>query len=362
MYEFDPRWPDDPREHDHGRELSQGSRGGSSDSRDRAVIDPRDVFTKDLNLPRGPERQRVRARDHEVRLRGSESRTLATVGAFRVVPAGDLRDADGKALDPGRGDLRHLKSEGLVQTIPAVGEDRALVVLTEKGRDVLETNRLSTILQRELGSAAALRDIVDDRWSREDRHKPDVREVRQEFYAGLRKPRELTHDAQVYRAYLKEAERLREEGAMIRRIILDNELKRDYQEFLQERNRGRSDSDGRPDRSPDEIHRWAVEHELPDNDGHVQFPDARIEYEDRDGRLRTLDLEVETINYRGGHAASKASSGFSRHNASAMRVVGARGVGGGGSRRGSCGLGITASTGGKGGRPFDPRIAEELLR
>jgi hypothetical protein len=144
--DFDPRWPDDPRESDHGRELSQGSRGGSSDSRERAVIDPRNVFTKDLDLSRGPERQRVRARDHEVRLRGSESRTLATVGAFRVVPAGDLRDADGKALDPGRGDLRHLKSEGLVQTIPAVGEDRALMILTEKGRDVLETNRLSTIL------------------------------------------------------------------------------------------------------------------------------------------------------------------------------------------------------------------------
>lgn len=85
------------RDDDYGRELSQGSRGGSSDSRERPVIDPRDVFTKDLDLPRGPERQRVRVRDHEVRLRGSESRTLATVGAFRVVPAGDLRDADDKA-------------------------------------------------------------------------------------------------------------------------------------------------------------------------------------------------------------------------------------------------------------------------
>jgi DNA-binding PadR family transcriptional regulator len=60
-------------------------------------------------------------------------------------------------LDPGRGDLKHLKSEGLVQTIPAVGEDRALMILTEKGRDVLETNRLSTIRQRELRSTAALR-------------------------------------------------------------------------------------------------------------------------------------------------------------------------------------------------------------
>ena len=84
--DFDPRWPDDPREHDHGRELSQGSRGGSSDSRDRAVIDPRDVFTRDLNLPRGPERQRVRARDHEVRLRGSESRTARDRRGFPCRP------------------------------------------------------------------------------------------------------------------------------------------------------------------------------------------------------------------------------------------------------------------------------------
>ena len=291
----DARWGDP-------REYSERDRGDERphvyDERDRDDHDPRDALSMSVRAGRG---------------------------GHLVVPAGDLRDADGKALDPGRGDLRHLRSEGLVQTIPAVGEDRALMILTEKGRDVLETNRLSTIRQRELGSPAALRDIVDDRWSRGNRDRPDVRDVPQEFYAGLRKPRELTHDAQVYRAYLKEAERLREEGAMIRRIILDNELKRDYQEFLQERNRGRSDSDGRPDRSPDEIHRWAVEHELPDNDGHVQFPDARIEYEDRDGRLRTLDLEVETINYRGGHAASKASSGFSRHNASAIRVVGTRG-------------------------------------
>jgi hypothetical protein len=34
------------------------------------------------------------------------------------------------------------------------------------------------------------------------------REPRQTFYAGLRKPRELTHDAQVYRAYQRAEERL----------------------------------------------------------------------------------------------------------------------------------------------------------
>jgi len=81
--DFDPRWPDDARDRDRdqGRELSQGSRGGSSDPRERAALDPRDVFMKDLDLPRGPDRERVRVRDHHVTLRGSESRALSTVGA-----------------------------------------------------------------------------------------------------------------------------------------------------------------------------------------------------------------------------------------------------------------------------------------
>ena len=305
---------------------------------------PRDVFTRDLELPRGRERERVWARDSDVTLRGSEVRTLATVGAFRVVPAGDLRDGQDRPLDPHRGDLRHLRDSGLVETIPAIGDDRALVVLTERGRDVLERNRWSSVHREELRWEAVEREFGDRRDVDDERGRPQEPKARQEFYAGIRsvrhtrfavhRPRELTHDAQVYRAYLKDAERLREDGAFIRRVVLDHELKREYQQFLQERNRGKSDSDGRPDRTPEEIHRWAVEHELPDNDGHVQFPDARIEYEDRDGHLRTLDIEVETLHYRGAHAISKASSGFSRHSAGTARVVGARGGGGGGGRRG----------------------------
>jgi hypothetical protein len=360
---YDPRWGKDPRDRDHGRELNQGSRGGVSDSRDRASLDPRDVFMRDLDLPRGPERERVRTRGGDVTLRGSESRTLSIVGAFRVVPAGDLRDAQGRPLDPRTSDLRHLREFGLVQVTPAAGNDRALVVLTEKGRDVLERHHRPTIRARQERDLAAARGELDDRWSQRHRDKPEARDTSQRFHSGLRKPRELTHDSHVYRAYLEAAERLRGEGAGIRRVVLDNELKREYQQFLQERNRGRSDSDGRPDRTPEEIHRWAIEHNLPEHDGHVQFPDARIEYEDRDGRLRTEDLEVETLHYRGGHAAAKASSGFTRSSAGTMRVVSSRGSGGGaggGGRR--YGLGITASTGKSGGRGLDPRLAEELLR
>src|SRR5690349_9332340 len=65
------RWPDRDR-----------------DSRERS-LDVREPFTRDLDLPRGPERELARDRDRAYTLRGSETRTLATVGAFRVVSSGD---------------------------------------------------------------------------------------------------------------------------------------------------------------------------------------------------------------------------------------------------------------------------------
>jgi hypothetical protein len=60
--DFDHRWSDDPRDRDdYGRELSQGSRGGLSNPREREPLDARDVFTRDLELPRGPEGDGVRS-------------------------------------------------------------------------------------------------------------------------------------------------------------------------------------------------------------------------------------------------------------------------------------------------------------
>ena len=53
---------------------------------------PRDVFTKDLDLPRGSERRPVRERDRVYEIDGAESRALATIGAFRVIAESDLHD------------------------------------------------------------------------------------------------------------------------------------------------------------------------------------------------------------------------------------------------------------------------------
>lgn len=81
---FDSRWGDDPRDRDdNSRDLSRGSRG--SDPRDRERVDPRDVFMEHVSLPRGLDREHVHHRGHDYTLRGSETRTLTTVGAFRAV-------------------------------------------------------------------------------------------------------------------------------------------------------------------------------------------------------------------------------------------------------------------------------------
>jgi hypothetical protein len=115
------------------------------------------------------------------------------------------------------------------------------------------------------------------------------------IHVGVNRPRELNHDAQLYRAHQRAEKQLRDEGAEIRRVVLEQELKRDYQSFLQEHNRDRPDSDGRPDRDPREIAQWAQEHELPHFDDQVHFPDFRIEY-DLDGREGHQDVEVLTAH------------------------------------------------------------------
>jgi DNA-binding MarR family transcriptional regulator len=290
----DERWPERDR-----------------DSRDRD-LDPREVFTRSLELPRGLDREIVRdPRQREYTLRLSEVRTLATVGAFRVVPARDLRDHSGREADPRSGDLRHLRQQGLINTVRLAGRRDVAVVLTDRGRDLLES------------------------------HRDHDREPRQAFYAGLKRERELEHDSHIYRAYERALERLGERDVRIERVVLDYELKREYQQWLHARDRERDDYDGHPDRDAREVEQWALEHELPYFDEQVHFPDLRIEYEERDGRRDHLDVEITTLHYRGAHGAAAARSGFSCYRISSVRICSRTRRGGGGGRH--------------------PRLAEELL-
>jgi hypothetical protein len=306
---YGPR-DDNHRDRGDSQERSWGSRGGGERAGGRG--DEAGVFACHVDMPRGPEREIVRERQRSYQLNGRESAALATIAAFRVVQVSDVREV----LDDGRGgrsaqrSLEHLQASGLLERIPLERRDEDVVVLTNRGRDLLEANR-----------------------------REHAGEPRQVFYAGLKKPRELTHDAHVYRACRDAEAQIRNQGGRVGRVVLDYELKREYQHFLQERNRGRADSTGRPDRTPEEIAACAKDHDLPCDGNRVRFPDARIEFEDRDRQEQHRDIEVVTPHYRGAHAAAVASSGYQIY--------------GGGLR--------LQTSGRRGGRGLDPRLAEEIM-
>ena len=135
---YDPRSADERDRGDSG-DRSLGSRGGTGDRAPSEDRDPPDVFTKDLDLPRRRDRQPVRERDRVYEIDGTDTRILATVGAFRVVSESDLHDLRDESASPRRS-VRHLEDEGLIRSSPLSSDDRA-VVLTDRGRDLLEANR-----------------------------------------------------------------------------------------------------------------------------------------------------------------------------------------------------------------------------
>ena len=261
-----------------------------------------DHLTRGLALPHGDEREIVAFRDREYSLNGSEARALAAVGAFRAVDVSDLEHG----ADAFHGDWRSLREQGLLthETLTDRNGARHVVALTRDGKDLLDTHAAS---------------------------RSDGRQ--QAYYAGIVKPRELAHDARLYGAYKEEAARIEREGGRVTRVVLDYELKRDYQKFL--------NRDDRPDDATLDRDRatFAAVNDLKVIHGHLELPDLRIEYVDEDGRLEHRDVELLTEHYSRGQLAGKSRAGFTCYRAAGRR-------GGGQSRRGDT--------------PFDPRILERL--
>lgn len=260
-----------------------------------------------VTRPRTHMRQPVAMRDRVYLLRDSETQMLATVGTFRVVPAADAAPGS-HAPDLWNGDIRNLAEQGLIERKQVVvnGQPTPVLVLTNEGKALLDAHQQSRAAGR-----------------------------RQEYHAGLVKPRELAHDAQLHRLYRAEAARIASQGGRVRRVVLDYELKRDYQKFL-----------NRPDRSEtatvdDDRRLFAAQAQLTVVDGRLKLPDLRIEYETPDGRLAWRDVELVTEHYSRGQISGKARAGFSMY-----RAAGSPG----------CGRSATA----KGGTPVDPHHLEWL--
>jgi hypothetical protein len=257
-----------------------------------------------LALPRGEDRERTAVRDREYLLNGRETRALATVGAFRVVAVDDLVGHDSRdAIRPA--DLRHLANQRLLvrETLTDSHGAREVLALTAQAKELLQARR-----------------------------EPGGQGKEQVFYAGVVKPRELAHDSQLYRAFKEEAARIEDEGGRVTRVILDYELKSNYQSFLNRHDRP-EEADIEGDR-----HAFAEANDLHIVRGHLELPDLRIEYETTDGRLEHRDVELVTEHYSRGQLAGKARAGFTCYRAGG---------------RGQSGRN-------RGGTPFDPRNLERL--
>ena len=225
-------------------------------------------------------------------LRDEERTVLAEVGRFRVVTTRDLAETVyANRHSQMTRDLSLLREKGLVK-VDAVNARRdgrggkveriEVVTLTRAGRD----------------AARQTSGLPQD----------------QQLYAGLVKPREVEHDAQIYRAYCKEAARIEQKGGTNLRVRLDFELKSDVQKAIHAAGKAE------PGQDMAEIKQQvAQQFELPYvNDG-IQIPDARIEYDldrkggqemDQGARSGHEDIEVLTAAYSPGHLRAKAQAGF----------------------------------------------------
>lgn len=209
-------------------------------------------------------------------LRGSEMAAMTDIGTFRTVDVRDLaRFVYGGDEARLKYDLESLRAQGLVEDktlFRAHRGARKLVTLTSEG-------------QRVVRKASGL---------------PED----QRIYHGFVKPKELDHDADLYKVYQKAAEEIREEGGKPTRVRLDFELKESI-------NRAK---EAAGHLSGDERRRLlkvvAEEHGLTIDDTTIHLPDIQVEYETRDGEVERQNLELLSSNYREDGIRGKAAAGF----------------------------------------------------
>jgi len=222
-------------------------------------------------------RHTVLVRERGYRMSEAEQRLLTTVGTFRTVAVGDLvRYQYANNRHQLAQDLRNLKGQGLIRTHRVMVGPRGEVL------EVLALSRKAKALLIALGSE-------------------DSRQIR---HVGLVKPREIAHDAALYRMYEAEASQIRTRGGAIRRVVLDHELKATiYAALAKARSLPRFDYT----RVQGEI---ARANGLPVAGSRILLPDLRLEYQTEDGDLRKVDLELATRHYHGAYALGKARVGF----------------------------------------------------
>ena len=242
-------------------------------------------------------------------------RAIADVGMYRNVAYRDVVDAhfDGHPYTARRA-VDQMISSGHVREHTAQGpQGGSYKVLTLTERGVERAERVA----REQGL-----------------------DSQQKAWGGLVKPRELQHDVAVFRAARIEQMKLLEQGATIKRVRIDAELKREIARATESsRARGGKEAADAARLEAAEALGLAVK------DSRVEYPDAQLEYLDVEGRSGRVNVEVATEHYSAKSIAAKAAAGFAVHGSNGRATAriarslgqdeGGGGGGGGGRDKGS---------------------------
>jgi len=277
---------------DDFREASRSSRESPRPSRDtrpattrtREEIPHPEPRFRDVREPRPKEVPPRDSRDvlydryRGYDLRESEIQTLTDLGKFRVVNAEDLA-RHGYGGDSGRmeRETESLVRQGLV-------EEKRVEVSLSKSTWMYTLTKAGRRLMR--GSGRLPHD--------------------QEIYSGFVKPREAKHDAELYRVYQREEDRIERRGGRVRRVLLDFELKKKVNRDLTLLGPQKDD--------PDKKHDVAERHGLRVVHGRIPVPDLQIEYEMADQSIARVNLELTTGDYRPRQLADKARAGFTLYS------------------------------------------------
>ena len=241
-----------------------------SDPRTRPAPAPRRDYTQDRE-------RRSRDGHRRERIKDRTDRAVADVGIYRSVAYRDVAEAhfDGhpyaarRAVDHAirAGNMREHVVDG-----PQGGAFKVLT-LTEQG-----ARRAERIAQQQ------------------------GLDAEQRAWSGMVKAKELRHDVAVFRAARTEQVKLLEQGATIKRVRIDAELK---QQVAREAETARA-RDGKAAADATRIEA-AEALGLPVKGGKVEYPDAQIEYHDVEGRTGRVNVEVATEHYSSKSIAAKAA-------------------------------------------------------
>ena len=261
------------------------------DSRQPGAVDPRENSKRERTRNGGRREYDPRRPRHNFEDRSAGA--LAEVGMYRSVSFRDLADAhfDGHPYTARRAVDRMVK-DGLMREHEAKGPKGGSYKVLTLTRD---------------GAARARRCAHEQGRDRD-----------QQTHAGLVKRGELSHDTAIYRAARIEQAKLTKQGAVLNRVRIDAEMKKQIA-------RAGETARARGGKEAADAARFqaAADLALPIKDGQVLYPDAQLEYIDAEGRTGRVNIEIATEHYRIGGIAAKTRAGFQMHGngAQAARLI-----------------------------------------